>query len=592
MSGLKLRVSARLAQGITAFVEALLLLVCLMLAPAYSHAVTALDLSADHTTALGQNARYLQEQGDVLNYRQASQQMSQRGLPVDGEILSLGIGAAPVWMQLVFDNSAATPVVRYLSVENAWLDRIEVYFFHRGRLVNSTEAGDLLPFSTRSENNRYFLFKHRFAPGQTRVLLRIESADPLVVPLRIYSSPQSAVEASGSAYVYGALYGYLLALIAFNLLLALSLRSSRYLFYSIYLFSFLLLNAAYTGHAYQWLWPDLPQWQHCSNPLLMLLFVITGIMFANRFLEMRKRSRWLYDQLHRFMLGLISLAALFFVLQKPVYMLYLAFLSIAPFVVIMTFSGALALKQGMKEARYFLVATLFASVGAGVTALTVAGAIPYQSLAFHAVELGMVVEATMFALALAYQFRVQQEQRIRAEHMAEVDQLTGAYNRRGFERMMVPVFSTAQRNQRSLSLLILDLDHFKNVNDYFGHAAGDEVLKQIAHVLRTEIRQGDLLARWGGEEFVILLPETALGDAVTFAQRLRERCAGRVVQHEQDQIQCTVSIGIAALGGDTESFEELLQEADSYLYEAKAAGRNRVCYELPRMQSVIRFGTR
>lgn len=585
------RVSAQLAQGVTALLAGLMVALCLML-PVQGRAADALDLSVEHPSALGRDALYLQERHGLLNYRQALQQMSQRGEPVGSRILSLGIGSDPVWMLLTFDNQRTASVVRYLGVENAWLDHVEVYFVNRGKVARSYLAGDLQPFDARGEPNRYFFFEHSFPPGRTQVLLRVESNDPLVLPVRIYSPQLMRSAASATSYQYGVLYGYLIALLAYNLLLALSLKSSRYLFYSVYLFSFLLMNASYTGLAYQWLWPDLPRWQQCATPLLMLLFVITGILFANRFLGMKQRSRWLYDQFYRFMLALISLAALFFILNLHVYLLYLAFLAIGPFVGIMMLSGMLALRQGMREAGYFIVATLFASVGAAVTALTVAGVVDYRPWAYHAVELGMVVEATLFALALAYQFRLQQEQRIRAEHLAEVDQLTGVYNRRGFERMMTPVLSTARRNQRNLCLLILDLDHFKNVNDFFGHAAGDEVLKQVARLLQNEIRQGDLLARWGGEEFLVLLPETSLEDAVIFAQRLRERCAACVIRHEQDQIQCTVSIGLSALSPDMDSFDELLQEADSYLYEAKSAGRNRVCHELPRMQSVIRFGAR
>jgi diguanylate cyclase (GGDEF)-like protein len=159
--------------------------------------------------------------------------------------------------------------------------------------------------------------------------------------------------------------------------------------------------------------------------------------------------------------------------------------------------------------------------------------------------------------------------------LATTDPMTGLWNRRQFFAMAEMQWQHAQRYGRPLSLLMLDIDHFKSVNDRYGHDVGDRVILHVADLCGSQKRISDIAARLGGEEFAILMPETDVSGAGDFAERLRETIARSAVRHGDNGITVTVSIGIGD-GDAVASLGDLLKHADAALYEAKEAGRNRV----------------
>ncbi len=154
---------------------------------------------------------------------------------------------------------------------------------------------------------------------------------------------------------------------------------------------------------------------------------------------------------------------------------------------------------------------------------------------------------------------------------ARVDALTGVANRRALEESLAAEISRAQRFRHPLAVVLLDLDHFKQANDSYGHAGGDLLLCTVSRIVSSIARQGDIVARFGGEEFVVVLPETDLGGARRFAERLRRAIQASPV----DEMRTTASFGVATLVAD-DSVDRLLNAADRALYLAKANGRNRV----------------
>lgn len=162
------------------------------------------------------------------------------------------------------------------------------------------------------------------------------------------------------------------------------------------------------------------------------------------------------------------------------------------------------------------------------------------------------------------------------EHLSHHDSLTGLLNRRAFEHLLGRECQRLQRFGEQFSLLILDIDHFKRINDRLGHAAGDAVLAAVAQTLQSHAREVDRVARFGGEEFCVLLPRTSNDGALQAAERLRAAINHITIPWDDDIISVTVSTGLACAEHPGESTEDLLQRADQALYQAKSEGRNRV----------------
>jgi diguanylate cyclase (GGDEF)-like protein len=180
--------------------------------------------------------------------------------------------------------------------------------------------------------------------------------------------------------------------------------------------------------------------------------------------------------------------------------------------------------------------------------------------------------ANQVAIALDNSRRVEQ-----MERQAVTDQLTNLYNRRAFADMAEKEVGRARRYQRPLALILFDIDHFKQVNDTHGHLVGDQVLRILTDKVTKTTRSTDFVCRYGGEEFIVLMPEAGRDEALAMAERLREMVSGITVVAAEGTLSLTISLGVAALRPtDEETLEGLINRADKAMYEAKAAGRNTV----------------
>ncbi len=165
--------------------------------------------------------------------------------------------------------------------------------------------------------------------------------------------------------------------------------------------------------------------------------------------------------------------------------------------------------------------------------------------------------------------------------LAAFDQLTGLYNRHSLMELLTTEASRTHRYKRNLSLMMMDLDHFKNVNDRYGHPTGDDILREFAQRANLLLRGNDILCRFGGEEFCVIMPETDTASAAVAAERIRSAMETEPIPTRSGDISITVSIGVATMGpASGQTVEELIETADQALYEAKNSGRNRiVCYK-------------
>ena len=160
------------------------------------------------------------------------------------------------------------------------------------------------------------------------------------------------------------------------------------------------------------------------------------------------------------------------------------------------------------------------------------------------------------------------------ETLAITDGLTGAYTRRYFIERFDEEIKRASLRKSNLSLLMIDADHFKMINDQHGHLAGDQVLKEISNIIQENVREIDIVGRFGGEEFCVVLPDTDMGGARLVAERIRKSAEKRLIKAYDSALRVTLSIGLAIYPSDGKLLEELMDKADWALYRAKSQGRN------------------
>jgi diguanylate cyclase (GGDEF)-like protein len=255
------------------------------------------------------------------------------------------------------------------------------------------------------------------------------------------------------------------------------------------------------------------------------------------------------------------------------------FLGLAIFTAVVCF---LAWRRGNRPAGWFLIAwTLlegFIIAAAAVFLLT--SRVP-DSLYFEGLPLSMVAASILIALGVADRLRAQRMALTEAERRAQTDPLTGVLNRNSLIERLQSACARAQTRGLPISLLFIDLDHFKQINDSFGHQAGDQCLRAIIAPIHAELRQSDVIGRYGGEEFVVVLSSADAAMSVLIAQRILERVSEVQVDGFGPPIRLTCSIGIAS--SDTLGVwgENLIARADAAVYEAKRGGRNRVCLAQP-----------
>jgi len=202
---------------------------------------------------------------------------------------------------------------------------------------------------------------------------------------------------------------------------------------------------------------------------------------------------------------------------------------------------------------------------------------PQNNIATHPVQIVSFIAIMATALIGSVAFILMVKERTDREilHLAMTDSLTGVPNRRALMDQALHVM--AQRSGRPMSLLMIDVDHFKRINDTLGHPAGDEVLRRVTQLLSERLRGGDVIGRYGGEEFCVIAPNTETDGALALAESLREIVAATPIPTEAGEVSITISIGISCCQSDTvRELKDVLADADTALYAAKDAGRNQV----------------
>lgn len=538
-----------------------------------------LELStAPNEVFINQQLDILQDSSENLSFSEALNEYKEGNFTKNiAEKVSFGFTNDVIWASILIKNSSIKEIEKVLYVDSAWLDHADFYFIHQHEVDNSVFLGDSLPFNSRINKTRMLSLQHTFKAGTTQVFMRFKSKDPLLIPLYLSSKETIQSDLNLSSYFYGFLYGAFIILLIYNLVLSVSLKERSYIFYSLYLLSFLSLNFAYTGHGFQFIWPESVVFQKWAMIIFLHCYNIFGIAFCFEFLKLKvylpkvnSLKNWVYACLVLLSISLLINGDSLLAVKVGVGLTSIL-------VIIFISLGFLALKNGHEMARFFIPAAFMGVGGAAISAAITQGNMPYNSLLFHSIEVGMLIEMYILALALAFNLKKMDKARIVAEVKAQVDYLTQLYNRRAFTNIVMPYWHLGQRQKEVSTLIILDIDFFKKINDEHGHAAGDAVIKAIALTLKNKVRKSDVLARWGGEEFIIYLPNTGKYDAIKLAEVIRKNIEKMIVINENKTLNVSASFGVAESSTQTQQLDDLIKLADIALYKAKNSGRNKVC---------------
>ncbi|MBI5334012.1 MAG: GGDEF domain-containing protein [Burkholderiales bacterium] len=409
------------------------------------------------------------------------------------------------------------------------------------------------------------------------LLLRLRSPTPFNLSLTVWSEHDYLADFTREALLFGLIYGVMLVMIVYNLVLDVAVRDPVYRVYSLNMLVSLVYQALIQGHA-QLIWP-LPEVE--LTPLtnaLVALNCTTALMFANRFIDLR---RWVPGAARGFsaLIGVAALGSVGCLLAPagPSFAVSMLLGGTTPMVILGT--ALWAWRAGSRTAGVFLIAWTLYLLGVIVWAARWLGLMEPSGWTDWPIAIGSALEAALLSLALAWRIRLLRRERKALQEAGEQyqrlmlqDELTGVLNRRGFGRQLESLLE----QRRGVALVALDVDHFKQFNDAWGHPAGDAVLRKLGTLLKATIRTGDVAARIGGEEFVLLLAHARESEALIVAERLRRAFEATVFEPRAGtRVNCTLSMGIAvSRAGDTPA--GLLERADALLYAAKRNGRNRV----------------
>lgn len=500
-----------------------------------------------------------------------------------GSKTTLGTSARVTWFKVILDNASGLEQRLFVHLPHAYHVRsIDFYQERDGQLVDQ----QVLDLEQVGDNQLMY-------NGTAVYPLTLPAAQSTTLYLRshVYSHQWFAVQildeqASRRALIsissdIALMVGMLLALVVYNGLLYFATSKKENIFYSFYLISGLVWIALSYGLVASFF--DV----YGSDVFQLNISLITMPIFLLLFMMTVFETRRFYPTEHRFLQGLLlllcgTLVWGFFDISaalKPAS-------SLAALMMIVTFSVSISLyRKGNPLVKYFLVGHSFFVVFNGIAVLFYKGIIAPTYLNSHGVGIGIVLEALTLAFIISHRIKILEDIRASQEELkkqAATDPLTRLYNRRFFFSEADYLLELAKNKGTPLAVLVIDIDHFKHVNDQYGHSCGDQVIVNIAQTLKKHSRTHDLVARFGGEEFVVLLPEADLQEASQCAERIRASVqALEVPVNTHDMVRCTVSIGIAEIMLGNDSVEAALKRADKALYHAKHSGRNQLCIETP-----------
>lgn len=493
----------------------------------------------------------------------------------------------PFWLRLRLSRPLATEALPVLTIHTGRFTQARVYAAsadgaggtalpraaHLPGFAGSQEAVFVLPPSSASAQQALYV---HIEPGAFR---------SEVPRLSLTSLDAVLTAATARARMITLAFGALMAMSAAALLIWLVLAERLFILYAA-LFSLQALYVVFlSGQGFEWpLFSGVtPLGSYAWNVPVALGGAVASL-FTREIADLRRFSPRVYSTFGWFAVAFVVLACANLLKLFGLGLLVNSagntlFLVTSTFTLVVSF---VAWRRGSRAAGWFFVAwALLEAFTIATTATLLLGGDEEGRLLYVGLPLSMVAAAVLIALGLADRLREQRVALTDAERRAQTDSLTGVLNRRSFLERLDAACLRARTRGLPISLLFIDLDHFKQINDTFGHAAGDACLMAIIAPIQAELRQSDVIGRYGGEEFVVILSSADGAAAYPIAERILSRVAAVRVEGFGDPIALTCSIGVAT--SDTLGVwgESLIARADEAVYAAKRSGRNRVEVALP-----------
>jgi diguanylate cyclase (GGDEF)-like protein len=486
------------------------------------------------------------------------------------------------WLKVDTDQPARAETVPVLVVHAGMTHRIHFYLAGSGDGKPLPEAAHYPEFA----GTRDTAFVVR--PGRSTLYVHVEPPGPGHTVPRVMSSDLRAFLGRGaaSARIITLVFGALAAMAVASLLIWIVLRERAFILYFA-LFCLQALYVAYfSGQGFEWPWlSHAAPMTHYTWNIVSALSGAAACLFVREIADLKR-----FLPRNYVVFGWLASA---FVLLTIANLLKLLgyedavnnagnalFLGAAIYTIIVAF---VAWRRGSRAAGWFLLAWIMleAFTIAATVRLLLSSNDQHERVVYYGMPLSMVAAALLIALGIADRLRDQRRALSEAERHARFDSLTGVLNRRSLVERLEAACLRARARGLPISLLFIDLDHFKDINDTFGHAAGDACLRAIIPPIQAELRQSDVIGRYGGEEFVVILSSADAAAAHPIAQRILERVAGVRVDGFGEPIALTCSIGVATSDMLGVWGEHLIAQADAAVYAAKRSGRNRVQLAMP-----------
>lgn len=525
---------------------------------------------------------------------------------------NFGLNDFAVWGHFKVHTQTDRNAFWYLINHYPLLDKMETYVIRNGAIIDHMTAGDAQPFKERTVLHPDLIFPISIEPNYNYdIYVRAESTGTLQFILE-WTEPNFFWQNDHvNTALMGAFYGIYMIMFAYNLILYFFVKDKTYLYYVFFIAAFVLILATLSGWAFQFLWPETPALQQCVLPEFVSLAVFFGGLFSLEYMQLKNISSLWY----RIYVGVVvtSLIIAIFGLFTPY---WLAIRIAIIFVIGTTFLAVVAgtsilFKFRTRQSAFYCIAWMLMLLGGGIYSANKFGLIPITDFSEHIIQAGGVLELLLLSAALGDRINQERKQRFITqqvlldiqikmneeldrkvkertfellklnsllEEASITDSLTGVQNRRYFDKIFDSEFKRALREQKTLSLLLFDIDFFKNINDTYGHPFGDEVIKSIADIISRNIRRPpDCLARLGGEEFGVLLPHTPKEGAFKLAERIRQQVEELPLRCEENQVKVTISGGVTSLQPKADdTVDSFFKSADEKLYAAKRNGRNRI----------------